>query len=113
MTDYFKGIDPTQIADMTKMGVKNLTEMRWKFRRNPDVLQLLDEQTDLLMKQNELAQANESLKLRVKRGQMADFVAAIQMGGISRVAKDNYDAIILNGILLRHLMTPTGRQIEA
>lgn len=107
-------IDPAQLADMTQMSVKNLMELRKQFARDPSVTKLIDEQAELLLRNVELARAIEGLRERVKRGQMADFVAAIQMGGISRVARETHDEIALNGVLIRHLLARrVGPVVEA
>lgn len=103
------------VADMTQMSIQNLTNMRRRLRRHEDVVALLDEQTALLMRNAELARRLEDLKLRVRRGEITDYVAAFMCGGISMAAKENRAVISLNSRIIEMLLHTkrTGRRIEA
>lgn len=115
MKDHFEGIDPEKLHDMTKLGVKNLTELRWKFRRHEDITQILDEQTELLTHNVHLAKQVDALKYRVRRGEIPDYMAAVYMGNIGREARSLHDEIALNGRIIHLLLAArsTGRMVEA
>jgi hypothetical protein len=113
--NYFDGVTTEQLRDMTKMSIRGITEMRWKFRNHEDVTAILEEQAALLLRNVELSRNFDALRQRVKRGEIADFVAAFQCGGISAAARQNHEIIILNGKIIEMLLDAkmSGRRIEA
>lgn len=100
------------IEEITKLSLKSIEDLKWKFRRNPDVLSLLDEQTDLLMDNAAQARAQENLRMMVRAGKMSYFQATIILATIAIAAKETLARISLNGMVIEHVLrVQAGQQV--
>ena len=93
-----------QIDDMLKMNLKSIEDLKWRFRRNHTVLELLDEQTDLLMENASQAKTQQNLLTMVRKGQMSDMTAAVLSGAVARAAQETMSKISINGMLIKHVL---------
>lgn len=103
------------VDQILNLGIKSIEDLKQRFRRNPDILNLLDEQTDLLMENASQYKTQQNLAELVRKGLMSELAASVLCDAVAKASHSTAEKISLNSLVIRHVLSVQNRKpvIEA